>query len=126
MSLKIPLRVVFYKEPVKPFNSPVHEWLEDFNKDEKKKIGHGIMVLQCRWPLGMPLVENIGKGLWELRIKLENRIIRITFILNRGTLILLHGFVKKTQKTSPRDLEISVQRKKKFEFYEKELKDEKK
>ena len=37
------------------------------------------MTVQFRWPLRMPLVDNLGSGIWEIRSKLPNRIARILF-----------------------------------------------
>ena len=48
----------------------------------------------------MPLCKNLGEGLWEVRSDLPSkRIARVLVCLRKGELILLHGFVKKTQKT---------------------------
>jgi len=43
---------------------PVREWLKDLPKDERRIIGEDIMTVQFRWPLGMPLVDNLGSGIW--------------------------------------------------------------
>ena len=58
------------------------------------------MRVQFGWPIGMPLVRNIGEGLWEVRSNLHSdRITRLPFCFYRGMLVVLHGFIKKTQKT---------------------------
>ncbi len=58
----------------------------------------------------MPLVRNLGKGLWEARSTLPNMIARILFAMHEGQMVLLHGFIKKTQKTSTQDFEIAFKR----------------
>ena len=62
--------------------------------------------------MGMPLCRSLGvNGLWEVRTSLPgNRIARMVFALVEGRLIALHGFIKKTQKTPPAELEIARKR----------------
>lgn len=67
-------------------------------------------MVQEGWPLGMPLVCNLGKGLWEVRSTLPSTIARVLFVMHEGQMILVHGFIKKTQKTSSQDLEIALKR----------------
>ncbi len=59
------------------------------------------MTVQFRWPLGMPLVDHVGAGIWEVRSKLPTRIARTLFFVHEGEIVLLHGFIKKTRKTPP-------------------------
>jgi phage-related protein len=56
------------------------------------------------------LSQTLGDGLYEIRTKLDKRQIRIFYILYDGMIILLHGIVKKTQKTPENDLEIARKR----------------
>lgn len=69
------------------------------------------MTVQFRWPLGMPLVDNLGSGLWEIRTKLPTRIARILFFVHEDELVLLHCFIKKTRKTPPEDRALALKRK---------------
>ena len=62
---------------------PVREWLKNLPKEERKIIGEDVMTVQFRWPLGMPLVDNLGSGLWEVRTKLPTRIARILFLCTK-------------------------------------------
>lgn len=105
------LKVQFYAET--SGNEPVRKWLLGLNDNDRKKIGRDILIVQYEWPIGMPLVKHIGKGLWEIRSNLDNRIARIIFIIEKTNLILLHGFIKKSQKISANDLEIAGKRAKK-------------
>ena len=89
---------------------PVLEWIKEFSEKDQKIIGHDIKRIQYTWPLTMPLVKALGSGLMEMRIKLKDTQIRIFFTLHEGAIILLHGFVKKTQKTPPNEMEIAVKR----------------
>jgi phage-related protein len=89
---------------------PVREWLKSLKKAERRIIGEDVKMVQEGWPLGMPLVGNLGKGLWEVRSTLTNTIARVLFIMYQGQMILLHGFIKKTQKTASQDLELAQKR----------------
>ena len=81
--------------------------MKDLPKDERRIIGEDIMTVQFRWPLGMPLVDNLGSGIWEIRSRLANRIARTLFFVHQEEIILLHGFIKKTQKTPRREIELA-------------------
>jgi phage-related protein len=89
---------------------PVREWLKLLPAIDRKVIGENMKTVQFGWPLGMPLVRNMGGGIWEVRIRLENRIARVLFVLDGSTMVLLHGFIKKTQATSQQDLELAKDR----------------
>ena len=100
------LKVQFYVTAVGI--EPVREWLKDLGQVDKKTIGEDIKTIQFGWPLGMPLVGFLGDGLWEVRSKLfNNRISRVIFIIENGIMILLHGFIKKQQKTPKQDLDLA-------------------
>jgi phage-related protein len=69
------------------------------------------MRVQFGWPIGMPLVRSLKDGLWEVRSSLPSqRIARVVLCFHDGTLIVLHGFIKKTQKTSAGDLALAKRR----------------
>ena len=91
-------------------SEPVREWLKELPAIERKVIGEDIKTVQLGWPLGMPLVRNLGDGIWEVRIKLENRIVRVLFALDKSTMVLLHGFIKKQQATPKPDLDLAKDR----------------
>ena len=73
-------------------------------------IGEDIKTVQFGWPLGMPLVEKIKPFLWEVRSKVPNGIARTLFTVDGGSMILLHGFVKKTSKIPKNELDIALSR----------------
>lgn len=89
---------------------PVRDWLKDLPAIERKTIGEDIKTVQFGWPLGMPLVRHLGGDIWEVRINLSNRISRILFTLEGQTMVLLHGFIKKQQKTPGPDLDLARDR----------------
>ncbi len=102
------LQVVFYRSA--SGNEPVRDWLKQLDNKDRKIIGEDIKTVQFGWPLGMPLVQKMDKGLWEVRINLSNRIARILFTSHQSIMVLLHGFIKKSQKTPANDLKIAKQR----------------
>ena len=102
-------RCFFFR--TKTGREPVREWLKDLPKNERRIIGEDIMTVQFRWPLGMPLVDNLGSGIWEIRSRLANRIARTLFFVHQGEIILLHGFIKKTKKTPNEDRALALRRK---------------
>lgn len=65
----------FYKTEMG--NEPVREWHKDLSVDVRKEIGSDIQVVQWRWPLGKPLVDGFGDGLFEVRIELDGNIYRV-------------------------------------------------
>ena len=83
-------------------------------KPEKKSIGEDIMAVQYGWPLGMPLVRNLGNGLWEVRTNLENRIARVIFFIYNDKIVLVHGFIKKSQQTPKEEIGLALKRKNVF------------
>jgi phage-related protein len=92
---------------------PVREWLKEMPKADRTKIGEDLATLQYGWPVGMPLCRSLKNGLWELRSELSNRSqVRILLTFFEGQLVLLHGFIKKTQRTPKDDLELAIKRKK--------------
>ena len=63
-------------------------------------MGYDIKTVEMGWPLGMPLVRKLDNQLWEVRINLSGqRIARVLFTVAEAQMVLLHGFIKKTQKT---------------------------
>jgi len=104
-----PLSVVFFRSETG--REPVREWLKSLPESERRVIGEDLKTLQFRWPLGMPLVRSLGDSLWELRSNLPNRIARCIFYVPQGRIVLLHGFIKKTQKTPTEDRALALKRK---------------
>ena len=93
-------------------NEPVREWLKALPAAERKTIGEEIRTVQFGWPLGMPLVRKLDVDLREVRVRLKDRIARILFTIEASEAILLHGFIKKSQKIPDEELATAVRRKK--------------
>ncbi len=108
MKDRYPLKVFFYKTV--SGKEPVREWLKKLNKYDRRIIGIDIKTVQFGWPIGMPLIKNIDKNLWEIRSNIDNRIARVIFTIDENFIILLHGFIKKTKKIPANDLNIAKTR----------------
>ena len=91
-------------------NEPVREWLKALSATDRRIMGEDIKTVQFGWPIGMPLVRHLDGGIWEIRVKLENRIARILFCLEGSTMVILHGFIKKQQATPKQDLDLAKER----------------
>jgi phage-related protein len=90
---------------------PVRDWLKSLAVADKKAIGEDIKDVEFSWPIGMPSCRNLGGGLWEVRSDLPlGRIARVIFCVHEGRMVLLHGFVKKSQKTPLGDREVAIKR----------------
>lgn len=104
-----PLSVVFYRTANGAV--PVLEWLREMDREDRRQLGLDLLRVQENWPIGMPLCRNLGGGLWEARSSLEGgRIARILFCLRAGEIFVLHGFIKKTQKTPLQELKLAEKR----------------
>ena len=104
---------------------PVREWLRSLSPiEDRKQIGVDIKNVEFGWPIGMPVCRPLGDGLYEVRSSLtRNRIARVLFYIDaRGRMVLLHGYIKKTQKTPPAEMELARKNK---ALHESELKREK-
>jgi len=87
--------------------------LKGLSADDRKIVGEDVKDVEFAWPIGMPLCRPLGQGLWEVRSTLtQGRIARMLFYQREGKMVLLHAFIKKTQKTPAADLELAIRRKK--------------
>jgi len=92
----------------------VRDWLKKLSKEDCKIIGTDILSVQYAWPIGKPLIDHLGDGIWEVRSRLDNHIARTLFAMIHQEVVLLHGFIKKTPKTPDDELALAKQRKKQY------------
>jgi phage-related protein len=108
-------RVIFYRnENGVEF---VRDWLKyELPVADRQIIGENLATLQEGFPMiGMPLVKPMGDGIFELRSHItDKRIARILFFHATEGLVLLHGFIKKTESTRLQDLRLAKTRKNNF------------
>ena len=98
---------IFYRTESQ--GEPVREWLKHLSADDRKRIGEDIKTVEFGWPIGMPVCKPLGDGIYEVRTNLnQNRIARVLFYIDKKSrMILLHAFIKKSQKTTDADLALA-------------------
>ncbi len=97
--------------PICHGREPVLEWLRSLDREDRRAIGLDLMRMQFGWPIGMPLVRSLKDGMWEVRSNLPSqKIARLILCFHQKTLVVLHGFIKKTQKTPAEELELAKRR----------------
>lgn len=105
--------MVFYRTQVG--NEVVRDWLRSLDDNDRSAIGQDLMRIQYRWPVGMPLCRAMGDGLWEVRSDLPSkRIARVLFSVRQTRIVVLHGFIKKSQRTPAGDLALARRRDREF------------
>ena len=101
--------VVFYRTAGGA--EPVLDWLRSLPAEDRRIIGTDLATVQFGWPIGMPLCRPLGGGLWEVRSSLPSRrIARVLFFVDDDRIGVVHGFIKKTQKTPDDGLELARKR----------------
>jgi phage-related protein len=69
------------------------------------------MMLEFGVNLGMPHTRPMSDGLFELRIKGKEGIARVFYCTLIGQrIVMLHGFIKKSEKTPPKELKLARER----------------
>jgi phage-related protein len=102
------LPVPFFRLP--RGGEPVRAWLRALPQDARKALGEDIKTVQFGWPMGMPLVRKVESGLWEIRSHLPDGIARIFFSVAEDQIVLLHGLIKKAQRTPKAELDVARRR----------------
>lgn len=99
------MEIQFYKDEMG--RVPVEDFLDKLDIKMRQKMLRSIQALQeMGISLRMPLSESLEDGIFELRAKVGSNISRVMYFFVVGNrAVLTHGFVKKTQKTPPRELE---------------------
>jgi len=108
MDRKEPLKAAFFE--TENGNQPVRDFILECTREARKEIGSDIFAVQKSFPLGLPLVEKIDTDLWEIRSHISDGICRIFFTVCQETIVLLHGFVKKSQKIPSKETETAKKR----------------
>lgn len=106
---------IFYR--TEAGGEPMREWLKGLSPEDRRRIGEDIKTVEFGWPIGMPVCKPMGGGVYEVRSSLaQNRIARVLFYIDKkGRMVLLHGFIKKTQKTPDEDLDLARRNKAKHQ-----------
>ena len=94
-------------------NPVVRDALGKWPKKLKAKFIRIVDLIEQFGPIevGMPHVKNLGQGLFEIRAKSEEGIGRAFFCMVVGKeVVILHSFIKKTQKTPAKEIHIARKR----------------
>jgi phage-related protein len=104
------IAVAFYRTAAGA--EPVKAWLWSLPDEDRKIIGDDLRTVQYGWPLGLrpQSCRSLGKGLWEVRSDLKDRIGRVLFFAVEDRIGVVHGFIKKTQKTPLTDIALARKR----------------
>ena len=103
------VEIAFYEKA--DGTEPAWEFLQSLSKDMRAKMFRAINRLEDYGPaIRRPFSAPLGDGIFELRAQFGSDISRVLyfFILN-GRAVLTHGFIKKTQKTPPEEIERAKQ-----------------
>jgi phage-related protein len=114
------IQAIFFRTAA--VGEPVREWLKGLRPiEDRKQIGVDIKTVEFGWPIGMPVCRSLGEGLYEVRSDLsQNKIGRVLFYIDsESRMVLLHGFIKKSQKAPTADLELARKNK---ALHEREMK----
>lgn len=85
--------------------------LLSFPKDAKKEAGYQLDKVQLGDdPSDWKAMNSIGAGIKEIRIHRSNEYRIIYLAKYANTIYVLHSFVKKTQKTSKKDIDLAKER----------------
>jgi phage-related protein len=86
---------------------PVEEFIDSLDIKMQTKIFRQISLLkEFGTQLGEPYSKQLVKGIFELRIQQSNNIVRVLYFFIRGRkVVMTHGFMKKTPKTPPVEIE---------------------
>ncbi|MBI2066271.1 type II toxin-antitoxin system RelE/ParE family toxin [Candidatus Woesebacteria bacterium] len=106
--------IIYYESP--SGDIPVYDFIESLSSTAKSKVLNTFDFLtEFGVKLDLPHVKKVtGTGLWELRI-LGGDSIRIFYVATSGrTFLLLHGFIKKSQKAPKKEIKIAIARLKEY------------
>ena len=105
-------QVVFFR--TETGREPVREWLEKFDEADEQRIYAVIRAVWMDWEAALrkQRVKKLADDLWEIRRPIrKNRTIRVVFTREDNKMVLLHGFVKKSQRIPRKDLQLARKRK---------------
>lgn len=103
---------LFQQWTIKYFNNKTHDQIKQWPIKLKAKFVKTIVLIKKHGPnLGLPTTKPLGGGLFEIRIKAQEGIGRAFFCyVKNNKIIILHGFIKKTQETPKNDIELARKR----------------
>jgi len=117
------IHAVFYKTD--SGNEPVKDELLKLGRPTKTMIGEDIKFVEYNWKVDRPYVDQLKKGIgstektiYEVRSKVEDGNVkkeyRTLFFVFNDLMVLVHIFVKKSQKTPKNEIDVAWDRMKKW------------
>lgn len=92
-------KVIAYKHYYKDF-------MESLQRDEQLKVKRALTLFSTEDKIPRHFKENMGEGLYQLRITLLKREARLFFIYDGNTLVVVFNcFIKKQNKTPKQEIE---------------------
>ena len=109
-----PWEVIFYETPHGV--RPAEEWLQEQGPKVGARFGRVFDLLEEHGTnVKGPYVAHVRGKLWEVRVEQEKVQRRLLYFTALGRkFVILHGYVKKTQKAPPREIEVAEQRMKDY------------
>lgn len=96
--------------------TPVEDFIHSLQPVTIAKLRNQLRLLEEFGPrLGMPNAKPIGDGLFELRIRGKEEVRMLYIYIRKSSIVILHGFKKKTMSIGSRDLRTALNRKKEID-----------
>ena len=93
------------------FHDDVEKFIRGLEKPTIAKVLRTIDLLETfGHKLGMPHSKAIGGELFELRVRGRQEV-RLIYTFHRSTVVILHGFLKKSDKIPQNVLAVAITRK---------------
>ena len=105
-------KLVFFRTEMG--REPVQEWLEKLDEADERTVYAVIRAVRTDWSTSLRKrrVKKLREALWEVRCRIsKRRTARLIFTREGNDMVLLHGFIKKSQKTPQKDLKLAQKRK---------------
>ncbi len=109
-----PREIIFYESDFG--DKPIEEFLSDLDAAVRAKVVRTLELLRTQQIVPAKFWKKVtGSHLWEVRVEYAGNIYRVLATFGKNNrVILLHAFQKKSQKTPRQDMEIALQRQKRY------------
>ena len=88
----------------------IQRFIKSLEKSTIAKLLRTVNILeQFGYEIGMPYSKKVDHDLFELRVRGQQEI-RILYAFHQGSIFLLHGFIKKSNRIPPKELLIAKQK----------------
>lgn len=92
------------------FSGQIEKFIDALQPETKSKIFRTFELLEAYGrEVGMPQVKQIDADLFGIRVQGKQRA-RLLFVFRNTRVVVLHGFVKKTMRIPPNEIETAAGR----------------